>query len=1408
MHPSYPIDMLAQWFDRLPIGRKLFFTYAVSSALAMTLLLALVSGLSFYRNWEEIRRSLHTEVQAMNDGLSASLLFQDPEFSQHLLSALHNLPYIDATAVYDGRGKLVAALGSALAATVPDDFLLSQSSPLPPHWIAWPDAGSDYTEATWRYITHWHALTTPNQAPAGYLCLRADLLPMYQRGLYFLPLILLAFILVAALQFLLFRHLQNRVIEPLNALARLTLTIADKQDYSRRVMVSSPDEIGWLGQCFNQMLEQIEQRTRALQNNEQHLEELVAERTAELARQAQAVQALMDNFPFYVWIKDLDGRYLFVNQAFAGACGRDNAAIIGKTDQEVWPGILAQRYRADDEEVIRCRRQKISKAQAPTATGGLTAVEIYKAPILSLAGEVLGTAGFAHDVTERERAELALREAEIKYRTVAEFTNDWETWVDEHGDYRYVSPSCERITGYTAAEFLANAPLIMDIIHPDDRAVMAEHLANEPDSGRVTMTFRIIHRDGGERWIEHICQTVYDGERCLGRRASNRDITHRVLTEQLLREREESYHSLFESIGDAVFVHPRGAEPFCDCNQSAVNLFGYASKAEMLAQTPATLSPPLQPDGTDSIERIQRDVEFALTHGTSQFEWTCLRKDGSRFPASITLSPTYYAGKRALVAIVRDISEHKQMEQAREEALAASQRLAQARSDFLANMSHEIRTPMNAIIGLSHLCLKTSLPPKQRDYVDKIHHAALSLLGILNDILDYSKIEAGKLVLEHTLFNVEDVFDDVASLVAFSAQEKGLELVLNLAPDVPRSLLGDPLRLKQVLLNLVSNAVKFTRQGEVELSCEMLGQQDGKSCLYFGVRDTGIGMAPEQTRRIFESFSQGDASTTRQFGGTGLGLTISKRLVQLMGGCIEIASEIGVGSTFSFILRFEINQTAGYSALSQALRDKRVLLVDDNRAVQGSLTRMLSGFGLLVSVADSVERALQVLSDDDRSAPFDLLLLDRQLSVMTGEQLVQQIRAYQSAEHPLRVIMLDEAGGASPQTGAAGADIALLKPVTPSTLYGGIAPLFGISLDPPTADARDDGEEALVHRLAGVRVLLVEDHVFSQQVAQELLEQYGLVVEVAENGQAALEKLGRQAFDVVLMDLQMPVMDGYTATRNIRAETRYAKLPIIAMTADVRPEDHLLCLASGMNDHIGKPIDPNDLLRVLARWVVTAHASRTPAKPHVPNTSGEAMPRLPGIDIERTLRRMGDDADLYRRALRLFQREHQALPQTLRALLAQDKVSEARRLAHSLKGAAGTIGAVELQAAAAELERNLAQPDGSDVEPHLLAMESRLAVVLHGLNDWQESPPQPDTTALDDPLLHEALDELERLLRENNFKAGQQMERIMGMAATGEVRAWLEIVAALVQSFRFRQAAEALTQYRSIWQPEAGSGMV
>jgi two-component system sensor histidine kinase/response regulator len=506
----------------------------------------------------------------------------------------------------------------------------------------------------------------------------------------------------------------------------------------------------------------------------------------------------------------------------------------------------------------------------------------------------------------------------------------------------------------------------------------------------------------------------------------------------------------------------------------------------------------------------------------------------------------------------------------------AAETASRAKSVFLANMSHELRTPMNAIIGLAYLCLKTELPPKQHDYLNKIHQSAVSLLGIINDVLDYSKIEAGKLELEHIPFNLEELFEQIVILITGSAQKKNLDLRVQLEEGLPRHLLGDPLRLRQVLLNLANNAVKFTHQGEVELGCRLLRrEQEHKAVwLVFSVRDTGVGITPEQRQRIFAPFSQGDASTTRRYGGTGLGLAISTRLLESMDSALEVDSLPGQGSCFSFTLRFDTDIT--------------------------------------------------------------------------------------------------------------GAAIANTLP-TP---------------------------EAAVPQLAGKRVLLVEDNALSRQVGKELLEAAGLQVVLAPNGQSALRQLQQQAFDAVLMDLQMPLLDGYLTTRAIRQDPRFAELPIIALTADASEQDCEACLQAGMNGHIGKPIDPARLYATLSRWLSLAQPTQA-------SDAGQPdMQPLTGVDVEQGLKQTGRNLASYQRLLRLFLRENQTIAAQLRAALAQGDAAHARRLVHTIKGAAGTIGASGVQASALALERALLQEDRPHAEMRLAETETALSVVLASLGQW------------------------------------------------------------------------------------------
>ena len=673
--------------------------------------------------------------------------------------------------------------------------------------------------------------------------------------------------------------------------------------------------------------------------------------------------------------------------------------------------------------------------------------------------------------------------------------------------------------------------------------------------------------------------------------------------------------------------------------------------------------------------------------------------------------------RRAMLNIMEDL------EEARKEAESATR----SKSDFLANMSHEIRTPMNAVIGMAHLALQTDLTPKQADYVKKIQRSAHSLLGIINDILDFSKIEAGKMQMESVDFSLDEVLDNVSTVVGVKVHEKELEFMMDTPHDVPMALVGDPLRLGQVLINLCNNAVKFTQEGEIVVSTSAVEKEDESVTLQFCVRDTGVGLSEEQKGKLFQAFSQADTSTTRKYGGTGLGLTISKRLVNMMGGEIWVESEPGKGSQFIFTAKFGLARKVARRHLvpSVDLRGMRVLVVDDNASSREILQTLLESMSFEVTAAASAEEGIAELEKDAKERPYKLVVMDWKMPGMDGIKASEVIKRHPSLPQKPKIIIATAYGREEvmQRSEKVGVEGFLLKPVGQSVLFDAIMVAFGKEASEGEAVARVRGsDEEELQKIQGARVLLAEDNEINQQVAKEILEQAGLVVRIANNGQEALDLVRTNTFDAVLMDVQMPVMDGYTATREIRKweggrgqgeggmwKEGTSSIPIIAMTAHAMSGDHEKSIAAGMNDHVTKPIDPEKLLGTLARWIGPRdRAATSPAaapasigpQAKEPAPLEQALPdALPEFDVAEGLQRLMGNRTLYRKLLANFATQYIQAAATIRSALDAGDFEQAHGLVHAIKGVAGNLAAKDLQVQSAALEKLVKHVDPSSPPP-------------------------------------------------------------------------------------------------------------
>ena len=995
-----------------------------------------------------------------------------------------------------------------------------------------------------------------------------------------------------------------------------------------------------------------------------------------------------------------------VNTAAVRMLGFEHAAdLLGLKPCEISPDVQADGVASREKEarlVAEVRRTGSLRFEwlHRKRTGEVFPTEIS----LSVAGIDGKPALLAivRDLTERKRAEEALAASERKTRRILDTSKEGFWLIDNDTITQEVNPALCVILGRTREQILGRS--IFEFTDEENKRIFKGNVERRARGEADIYEISFSQPDGTQVPCQVSASPLLDDRGVkVGAFAMFTDITDRQRAEHEIKDRLMFQQALLNSIPYPMFIKDAAAR-FVGCNAAYEKAFGVRSDS-LLNKTVLEL---------EYIAEAERhkfhaeDIAVIRDTGHVSYELPIVWADGQTHVTLYSVDGFRLGDGRpgGLIGFLVDITERKALEEELRVAKRKAEEATEMKSMFLANMSHEIRTPMNAIIGLSHLALKTTLTPKQRDYLSKVHNAGTSLLAVINDILDFSKIEAGKLDLESTDFQLDEVIGTVTTLTAQKAHEKGLEFLAHVAPGIPEYLLGDPLRLGQILTNFVNNAVKFTEQGELRLNIEQVERTGGKVQLKFSVSDTGIGMTREQSAKLFQPFTQADMSTTRKHGGTGLGLTICRRLVELMGGRIWLESEPGVGTTFFFTVWLEIGAAKGSGKIvPERLTQLRVLIVDDNATAREILQEPLSTIACEVKSVASGPEAIAAVKEHDAADPYDIVFMDWRMPGMDGLQASRHIKSDETLRTHPAIVLVTAFGREEVREEAERLhlDGFLVKPVTKSMLMDTLVNVFA-----SPADERAVGTDRTAMdtaRLQGLRVLLAEDNEINQQIAVELLEGVGAGVTVASNGCKAVEKLAASptSFDVVLMDLQMPEMDGYQATAKIRADARFTLLPIIAMTAHATVEERQRCLASGMNDHVAKPIDPAALFDTVAKYYKPTFQSvgatlgrdssadqQSPARERLRMLSLAPtffLPEVAGLDAQDGLARVAGNRNLYLKLLRQFVEQQGSAAGQISAALAQGNAALAERIAHTLKGVAGNIGAKAVHASAGALEK-------------------------------------------------------------------------------------------------------------------------
>ncbi|MFZ2960922.1 MAG: PAS domain S-box protein [Candidatus Ozemobacteraceae bacterium] len=1044
---------------------------------------------------------------------------------------------------------------------------------------------------------------------------------------------------------------------------------------------------------------------------------------------------------------------------------------------------------------------------------------------------IIGYLLIGTDNTARKKAEEALLKAGALQSAIFNSANFSSIATDEKGVIQIFNVGAERMLGYAAADVM-NKITPADISDPQEVVTRAEALSAEL-STPITPGFEALVFKAS-RGIEDIYELTYirkDGSRfpavvsvtalrdnhnaIIGYLLIGTDNTARKQIEaeqkqlaQRLRDYQFYTRSLFECNIDALMTTDTSGI-ITDVNKQMEALSG-CTRDELIGA-------PFKNYFTDP-ERAESSIKKVLSEKKiTNFELTVRARDGMETVVSYNAT-TFFDRDRKLQGVftaARDITERKRLDQVLqeknvelEEAKRAADQASRAKSDFVANVSHEIRTPLNAIIGFADLAMKTGLDDKQTNYLRKIHLSGLILLGIINDILDFSKIEAGKLVMENIEFSLNDVVNTIVSMIAPQAASKNLDIIINVPFDIPKPLIGDPLRLGQVLTNLMNNAVKFTERGEIELNVsyrklnkEATKGSDSSVELCIVVRDTGKGLSPDQQSRLFRPFTQADLSTTRKFGGTGLGLSISKRLVEMMGGKIIIDSEEGKGTSVSFTAVFHASsKTQEHNFIPYNLQNLDILVLETNPMMQVWFRKFFGQVPFNITVVGSTMAALDSVTTRSGAKPYGLLLVD---SLGIEEDVLtffHHLRKFPDPRNHPKIILVTAPSEESlrEKVITLGVMEFLLRPITPSTVVNAMVNIFApLDCQQPTVPVKFAED----HGLEGLNIFLVEDNPMNQQIARELLESAGISVRIANNGLEAVEALTREmelvSYDAILMDIQMPEMDGYEATRRIRLIEHYGSTPIIAMTAHAMAEEREKVSAAGMNDHISKPIIPKDLFQTLRCWTRSGSPKRSNSLVSG-IVSRDDFPPIPGVNVLEGLSRLAGNSATYWRLLREFPTSQEGELQKIRQAISAKNLEKARTLVHTLKGLSGNLAISDLFQISIALEKALHENDwvaSSRFFETLQETFHRFSQVIKLLNQTSKAYPSNSSElalkTMQLPRVRELLEELKPMLIDSNIQARHVLTELSaGFACPSDLVSDFMALEVAIGKFEFEQALQ------------------